>query len=88
MGADTFKQNPEITERRVDDIVFLVNSDSETMFHLNELGSAVWRLFSDSTPVYQAVEFVQQAFPEISPEQVKTDVIKLVDDLNKQGLIN
>lgn len=88
MGADTFKQNPEITERRVDDVVFLVNSDSETVFHLNELGSAVWRLFSDPTPVYQAVEFVQQAFPEISHEQVKTNVIKLVDDLNKQGLIN
>lgn len=87
MSNDLFKQNPEISERGVEDVVFLVNSDSETVFHLNELGTAVWRMFTDPTTIHQAITVVQQAFPESDHRKIKHDVDRLIDDLAKQNLL-
>ncbi len=68
--------------------MFLVDSDNQTVFHLNQLGAAVWHLIAEPTAVDQIVAIVQQAFPDIAPEQVETDVTKLIDDLHSRGLIN
>lgn len=82
-----FIRNPGILERRIDDTVFLVDPEDETVFHLNPVGAGIWRLLADPTSPADAGRILQQAFPEISSDVVISDVSNLIHRLERKGLI-
>lgn len=82
-----FSRNPNILERQVDDTVFLVNPEDDTIFYLNPLSAGIWRLLAEPTSTSDAGRIVQQAFPDTSPEEIASDVSKLVEELRGKGLV-
>jgi hypothetical protein len=82
-----YKRNRQIVERRVDDTVFLVNPETETIFYLNPLGTVIWQLLAQPISAAEATTIVQQAFPAISPEQIADDVSGLFKKLRKKNLV-
>lgn len=86
-GEARFSQNPDILERRIDDTVFLVNPDDETVFYLNPMSAGIWRLLCDTISISEAGEIIQEAFPDIPPEQIVRDVSKLIQKLEGKGLV-
>jgi len=82
-----FRRNPDILERRVDDTVFLVNPEDDTIFYLNPLSAGIWRLLSEPTRTSEVMHTIQQAFPDTPPEEITSDVSKLVEELIEKGLV-
>ncbi len=76
-----------ITERRVDDVVFLVNPDNDALYHLNPVGTALWRLLEEGTTSAEAVELLCLAFPNAVPAQVEKDVTALLEEFADHNLI-
>lgn len=76
-----------ITERQVDDVVFLVNPGNEALYHLNPLGAALWRLLEEETSGEQAAGIICQAFPEADATTVKADIVKLISELADHHLV-
>ncbi len=82
-----FARSPGVVEREVDDAVFLVKSGDESVFHLNALGGAVWRLLAQATSVGKMIETLVNAFPDVAVERIGADVANLIQELDRRGLV-
>ena len=80
-------RNPKILKRQLDDTVFLVNPEDDTIFYLNPLSGGIWNLMVEPTIPTDAVRVVQHAFPDIPPDQIAADVSRLIQKLEKKGLV-
>ena len=76
-----------VSAREVDDAVFLVKTSDESVFHLNALGGAVWRLLADATTIAEMIGVLASAFPDVSVERIEDDVTKLIRELDRRGLV-
>jgi coenzyme PQQ synthesis protein D (PqqD) len=80
-------RNPKILKRQIDDTVFLVNPDDDTIFYLNPLSTGIWNLLAEPTTPSETQRIVQQAFPDVSPDQIAADVSTLIKELEKKDLV-
>jgi len=82
-----YVRDPAILLHRVDGDGFLVDPRSDSIYHLNAVAAALWRLLGESTTVAEAADILQQAFPEVDARQIRRDVRALLTDLLANGLI-
>ena len=85
---EMYRRNPEILDNPVDDELFLVNSSGQAIYHLNAVGSALWRLLVKPIRLDAAVDVLRRAFPGVPQAQIERDVSAVLADLVKRGLIN
>lgn len=83
-----FRRNPKVTETAIDGDVFLVDPDSQGIYHLNAVGTALWRLLAEPIGVAQAAAMLHQAFPKVSGAEIERDVAALLADLAARGLVS
>ena len=81
------RRNPKVAETTVDGEIFLVNPDSQGIYHLNAVGAALWRLLAEPTSIEHAVGLIREGFPDVSGDAIEADVVALMDDLSARGLI-
>ncbi len=82
-----YARNHNIVERRIDDTVFLVNPETDTILYLNQLGTAIWHLLAEPVSIEEATITVQQAFPDVPPQKIVDDVSKLFNQLSKKKIL-
>jgi hypothetical protein len=82
-----FSHRKGLTEHLVDADLFLVNPGGQTIYHLNGLGAGVWRLLDGTHGLDDVVTVLKEAYPDVGPEAVESDVRTLVDDLADRGLL-
>ncbi|MBW2706413.1 MAG: PqqD family protein [Deltaproteobacteria bacterium] len=83
----SYVRNPKIAERSIDDTVFLINPENDIVFYLNPLGTGIWQLLREPISVFDARIIVQQAFPDLPPNQIARDISKLFNDMIKRNLV-
>jgi len=82
-----YVRNPKITERCIDDSVFLVDCYTDIVFYLNPLSTGIWQLLREPLSVLDATNIVQQAFPDLPPDEIAGDVSRLISDMSKKNLV-
>jgi hypothetical protein len=82
-----YAQNPAIAERSIDDTVFLVDPGTDIVFYLDSLGTGIWHLLKEPVSMTDATRVVQQAFPEMPPEEIARDVSTLISDISRRNLV-
>ena len=82
-----YAQNPNIAERSIDDTVILVDPDTDIVFYLDPLGTGIWQLLKEPVSMTDATRIVQQAFPEMPPEEIFRDVTTLIRDMSQRNLV-
>ncbi len=82
-----YVRNPKISERSIDDTVFLINPDTDIVFYLNPLSTGVWQLLKEPISVFDAANIVQQAFPEMPSSKITKDVLRLINDMSRKNLV-
>jgi hypothetical protein len=82
-----YTKNRAIVERKIDKAQLLVNPQTESIFHLNQMGSAIWRLLEHPTTVDEIINTVIVAFPESAEDLVKSDVQRIFRQFVKKNLI-
>ena len=83
----SYTRNPRITERKVEDEIFLVNPESDELYHLNATGAVLWRLFAEPTSAEDALTILCEAFPDVSRDRIEADVSELIGDLVEHDLL-
>jgi len=83
----TYVRNPKITQRRIDDSVFLIDPDTDRVFYLDVLSSGIWHLMEKPISMNDAVHIVQQAFPDTSSGKISRDVSKLMNKMHRRQLV-
>jgi len=82
-----YVRNSEIVERQLDDEVLLINIETDSIFNLNPIGTAVWQLLQVPKGIEEITETLQLAFPRTSFGQIEEDLNKLLHQLVEQELI-
>src|SRR5690606_10667314 len=73
--------------RQLDEQLFVMTPDGESIMHLDFLASAIWRLTSDATTLAEIIDLLTTAFPDIEPDRIASDVSGLLDDMIVQGVL-
>jgi hypothetical protein len=82
-----YAKNREIVERRIENAQLLVNPLTNSIFHLNQMGAAIWRLLEQPITVDEIVQTVLVAFPDSPENEINSDVKKVVRQFIKKDLI-
>lgn len=61
-------------------------ADLECIYALNEVGSRIWELLDERTPVTKIVEAICSEY-DVTPEQAARDISELLSSLEAAGLI-
>ncbi|MEX2008742.1 MAG: PqqD family protein, partial [Dongiaceae bacterium] len=82
-----FVRRPDVAVRELDHELFLVGADNRSIYHLNPIAAALWRLLDEPMPVQEAAGVLCEAFPEIDAARIEGDVGALFADLVERGLL-
>ena len=61
-------------------------ADLECIYALNEVGSRIWELLDERTPVKKIVETICSEY-DVTPEQAVRDISELLSSLEAAGLV-
>lgn len=86
-GRGRLRRREGVRERMTDGELFLVDSSEQAIYHLNAVGTGLWRLLDGACDIDEAVAILHEAFPEAGREQVERDVAQLVASLLARGLL-
>ena len=87
MTAPRYRQKPGVHVRQVDDQAFLADPDTDVLFHLNSIGTAVWRLLEQPITADEITGLLVDAFPDAGKEQITGDVSSLLNHMTLNGLV-
>jgi len=83
----TYARNPDIIVRSLDDEVLLVDNETDAIFNLNPIGTAIWQFLQIPKKDEEIIETLKLAFPDSSPQQIVTDTKNLLRQLVERDLV-
>lgn len=81
-----FRRNPAIAFTVVDDETFLIEPESQEVFYLDAVSSALWRLLEDPRTAEEMAALFAAAFPDHPAEKISRDIAAATADLLARGL--
>ena len=84
--APRFRRNPAIGFTVVDDETFLIEPDSQEVFYLDPVSSALWRLLEEPRTAGEMAELFAAAFPDRPVGEISRDIAAATADLLARGL--
>lgn len=86
-ATTAWRRRAGVSVTEVDDDAFLVDPGTESIFHLNALGRALWTLLATPQTLAAMTEVLHQAFPEVPAATVAADARGFVARLSDRRLI-
>lgn len=82
-----YRRNPAVAETAIGDELFLVEPDSQEVFYLDPVTSALWRLLTEPRSADDIAALFGEAFPEIDPARIAADVAQALADMTSRCLV-
>ena len=86
-GPVRYKRQPAVSETELDGEFFLVEPDSEEVFHLDTMGAGLWRLIAAPQSLEDSIVVYQAAFPDADRQTVENDLRTALQTLLDRGLV-
>lgn len=83
----TYRRNNNVTEKTVDDAVFLAHPETGGLYQMNTTGRALWAILETGTTLKEAVKTLTSAFPNEDPASIAEDVGTILADMEQNDLI-
>jgi len=77
----------EVMFRDLDGEAVLLNLDNENYYGLDEVGTRIWTVLTTTNSIQEAYDILINEY-DTEPEVLKVDLSELVQELQKQGLID
>ena len=81
-----YKINPDVVFQPMDDEAIIVSLNSEEIYKLNLTGAEIVKLIEANTPLSEILTILAKQF-DVEEQQFEQDVLELLDQLLKAGLI-
>ena len=75
-------------EKRLDDELLLIDEQSDIIFNLNPIGTAIWHLLESPLGAEEILDVLYTAFPDVPREQIYKDTEFLLNQLVDRNLIS
>ena len=83
---DRLVVSDRVVARAVSGATVLLNLDTGRSFMLDDVGARAWSVLMSSASIQDAYESLLTEY-EVEPDQLRTDLIALIADLEAQGLL-
>jgi len=77
---------PDVLVNVIDGESVLLNLKSESYFGLDEVGTRMWQVLTDSGSIQAAYETLLAEY-EVEPEKLRQDLERLIEQLVAHGLL-
>ena len=85
--AQTIKISSEVLTQEVGGETVILDLKSEGYFGLDEIGTRIWQLLQEQKNLQSVTETMLNEY-DVEPDQLKTDIKDLLNELVKSGLVN
>ena len=85
--GDVYFRSTRVLEKKLDDELLLIDNETDVIFNLNPLGTAVWRFLETPKTADEIMEVLCNAFPDIPEVQIREDTSRLLGQLVYRGLL-
>lgn len=82
-----YRQKDGVSATEVDDDIFLVEPQSEEVFHLNPLAAGIWRALVEPASREEVVALLRAAFPDADRATIARDAGAILDRLQAEGFV-
>ena len=86
-STQTWQRRDGIAETPVDNDLFLVVPETEGIFHLNAVGTALWRLLAEPRSRDELIDLLSAAFDDVPATAIAGDVDAFLQRLRDGGLL-
>jgi hypothetical protein len=81
-----YQKNDSIVCTELDDGAVLLNLDTKYYFNLNETGLRIWQLMDECNNESEIAEKMSAEY-EVKKEDAMTSILRLFEELSREGLI-
>ena len=82
------RPHPAVMFREVSDGAVLLQMEDEIYFGLNAVGTRVWQLLPPTCATLDELcARLGESYPDVAAEQIRADVLELLDQLREQKLL-
>jgi hypothetical protein len=78
---------PDVLFRDLNGEAVILNLTDGKYYGLDEVGTRMWELLSESGRLDQTFQTLLQEY-DVAPDQLQTDLLRLVDELVSRGLLD
>jgi Coenzyme PQQ synthesis protein D (PqqD) len=82
----SYQKNPSVVCTELDDGAVLLNLDNKYYYSLNETGLKIWQIIEEFQSPSEIAKRLANEY-EIDTERVEANVVRLVEELEKEQLI-
>lgn len=79
--VSSYVRTPGILEKKLDDELLLIDNETDVIFNLNPLGTAVWRFLDTPRQTDEIMAVLGAAFPGVPKEKISEDISRLLGQL-------
>ena len=72
--------------RELNNEAVILNVNSERYFGLDEMGTRMWQLLTESETIQQAYDALLESY-EVEPDTLRNDMTRLIEELVQHGLL-
>ena len=80
------RQSAHVVSSRLGDTGVLVHLQTNRIFEVNATGLRIWELAGEGRTLAEIEETLRSEF-EVAPERMRTEVLALVAELSREGLL-
>lgn len=88
MKTALFQRNEGISIQEMDGDLFLANEESGSIYRLNTIGAAFWRILENPCDLETILDLFCAGFPNQRRSDLCCDITDLIDQLEDHGLIS
>jgi hypothetical protein len=81
------RPSPDVVSSALGETGVLVNLRTNRIFELNATGVRAWTLIGEGHPASEIERRLRQEF-DVSPEQLRSELQSLFDELTSEGLVD
>lgn len=87
IASGRWHQRPGLSVTLVDDDAFVVDPETDDIFHLNALGRALWKMLEHPQSLAELISTVTDAFPDTPHTTINADTEAFMTTISQRGLI-
>ena len=82
-----YHRSEGIKIQEIDGDCFLANEEDGSIYHLNSIGAALWRILEDPCDLETIIKLFITAFPNQNRKELNCDIKTLINQLEEHELI-
>ncbi len=84
---DTLVAEPDLMMADLEGEAVLLNAQTGRYYGLNDVGTRIWTLVAEPTPVSDVVEALKDEY-DVDPLQLEGDILRFVEDMVARRLVD